>query len=291
MPVNAGPKYFLAEKKYLQAKTKEEKIAALEEMIRTVPKHKGTDHFLAQLKKRLSNLKAQKSGKVSTKPKFSIKKEGAAQICIFGFTQSGKSTLMNALTNVKTKVAGHPYTTKEPVVGMMNYLDLRMQLVEIPSAFDQELFGLMRTSDLLVMLVDASSNPENQMEELSKILKENKLDDKKIVIARNKSKVCLLNSICIDAKTRMGLDELENAIWEKLDLIRVYTKSPGKEKDLPALALKKNSTVKDVAKQIHKDFLKTFKFARVFNKTKFSGQKVGLEYKLSDMDVVEIHAD
>src|SRR3989304_3155798 len=107
MPVNAGPEYFIAEKKYLQAKTKEEKVAALEEMIRTVPKHKGAEHLLAQLKKRLSNLKSKKSGKTSASQKFSLRKEGAAQICIFGFTQCGKSTLLNATTNVKTKIGDH----------------------------------------------------------------------------------------------------------------------------------------------------------------------------------------
>lgn len=291
MPVNAGPEYFLAEKKYLQANTKEEKILALEEMIRSLPKHKGAEHLLAQLKKRLANVKLKKSGKASAKPKFSIRKEGAAQVCIFGLTQSGKSTLINSLTNVRTKVADHQYTTKTPVVGMMGYGDLQIQLIEIPSTFKSEFFSSLHSADLLIMLVDSTANEELQIGELSKILGENNLDKKKTIVVRNKSSVCKLNPICIDAKNGMGLDELKTEIWNNLSLIRVYTKSPGKSKDLPALALRKSSTVKDVAKQIHKDFLKTFKFARIFNNTKFSGQKVGLDYKLRDMDTVEIHTD
>ncbi len=289
MPVNAGPEYFLAEKKYLQARTKEEKILALEEMIRSLPKHKGAEHLLAQLKKRLANVKSEKSGKMSAKPKFSIRKEGAAQICIFGLTQSGKSTLINSLTNVRTKVADHQYTTKTPVVGMMDYGDLQIQLIEIPSTFKSEFFSSLHSADLLIMLIDSTANEEQQIGELSKILRENNLDKKKTIVVRNKSSVCKLNSICVDAKSGMGLDELKTEIWNNLNLIRVYTKSPGKGKDLPALALKNGSTVKEVAKQIHKDFLKTFKFARVFNSTKFSGQKVGLDYKVRDSDVVEIH--
>jgi hypothetical protein len=78
-------------------------------------------------------------------------------------------------------------------------------------------------------------------------------------------------------------------MWNRLDLIRVYTKSPGKPKIVPPVTLPKDATVKDVAKSIHKDFLKNFSFARVFDSTPFSGQKVGLDFKLKDLDVVEIH--
>jgi ribosome-interacting GTPase 1 len=70
----------------------------------------------------------------------------------------------------------------------------------------------------------------------------------------------------------------------------VYTKEPGKPKAVPPIVLKPGSTVEDVAKRVHKDFLKNFKFARIFNDTKFSGQKVGLDYKLKNNDIVEIHA-
>lgn len=97
--------------------------------------------------------------------------------------------------------------------------------------------------------------------------------------------------MCIDAKSKTGLDELKEKIWRSLNLIKVYTKSPNKPKDAPALALEKDSTVEDLAREIHKDFLKTFKFARIFNSTKFSGKKVGLDYKLQDSDIVEIHTD
>ena len=80
MPVNAGSEYFAAEKRYLEARSKEEKIKTLEEMIRALPKHKGSEHLLAQLKHRLKKLKEEKTTKATAKPKFSIKKEGAAQV-------------------------------------------------------------------------------------------------------------------------------------------------------------------------------------------------------------------
>ncbi len=288
MPVNAGPKYFLAEKKYLAARTKEEKIAALQEMITALPKHKGSEHLLAQLKKRLANLKSEKYSKSSAKPKFSIKKEGAAQVCIIGLTQAGKSTLINSLTNANAEVGDHPFTTKNPIVGMMDYGDLQIQLIEIPSMFDPEHIGLLHTSDLIIVLVDSTAE-NKEMEDILKILRENNLISKKIIFVHNKSKSHTSKLIAIDAKSRIGLEKLKEGIWNALNLIRVYTKSPRKQKDFPAIALKQGSTVKDVAKHIHKDFLKTFKFARVFNDSKFSGQKVGLDYILNDLDVVEIH--
>lgn len=295
MPVNAGPEYFAAEKRYSQARTTDQKIAALQEMIRTAPKHKGSENLLADLRKRLSKLKkdALIERKKAHKPKFVIKKDGAAQVCIIGLTNSGKSTLLNSLTNTDAEVAEYPYTTKEPHVGMMLYNDLQFQLIEIPSSFNSESLALLHSCDLIVLVIDAMENTDRQKDELMKILKQNKLDSKKMVFVKNKSKVCGLDRdvICIDAQSGIGLDELKEKIWKSLNLIKVYTKSPNKPKDIPAIALEKDSTVEDLAKEIHKDFIETFKFARIYNSTKFSGKKVGLEYKLQDKDVVEIHTE
>ncbi len=295
MPVNAGPEYFAAEKRYSEARHVDDKIAALKDMIRYAPKHKGAENLLADLRKRLAKLKREAvvERKKSHKPKFTIRKEGAAQVCIIGLTNSGKSTLLNVLTNAKAEVAEYPYTTKEPHVGMMLYNDLHFQLIEIPSSFDRDSLGFLHSSDLIIILLDATQNTEEQKIKLLNILKVNRLLHKKVVFAKNKSKVCGLDQsiVCIDAQSKVGLDELKEKIWENLDLIKVYTKSPRKPKDIPALALEKGSTIEDLAKEIHKDFLRTFKFAKIFNSTKFSGKKVGLEYKLHNNDVVEIHAD
>jgi len=289
MPINAGPEYFVAEKKYLEAKTREEKIAGLEEMIRTLPKHKGTGNQLALLRKRLANLKSQKFIKAKSKSRFSIKKLGAAQVCIIGLTKSGKSSLLKALTGKDVEIADYPFATKEPNVGMMNFGDVQIQLIEIPSTFDPESMSILYTCDEIVALLDAE-NPDEQEEELRRILKERNFLNKKILFVVNKSD---LNSkskyLKISAKEGLGLEELKEKIWNNLDLIRVYTKSPGKLKVIPPITLPRGSTVRDVAENVHKDFINNFKFARIFNNTKFSGSSVGLDYKLNDLDVVEIH--
>ena len=292
MPMNAGPEYYVAEKRFLEAKTRKEKIEALEEMIRTIPKHKGTENQISLLRRRLAKIKSQKSSKAGSRPKFVIKKLGAAQVCMIGFTNSGKSTLLNVLTGKKVEVADYPYTTKEPEVGMMLFGDVQIQLIEIPSTFDPESMSLLYTCDEIIILFDATQNIEEQKKEILGILKERNLHNKKILFVVNKLELLKekTNYFEISAIKNIGLNKLKEDIWSKLDLIRVYTKSPGKPKVIPPITLHKNSTVKDVAINVHKDFLKNFKFARVFNNTRFSGTHVGLDYKLKDLDVVEIHA-
>ena len=84
-------------------------------------------------------------------------------------------------------------------------------------------------------------------------------------------------------------EKIKKDIWKVLDLIRVYCKEPGKKPEKKALVLEKGSTVEDAAEKVHKDFVKYFKFARVWGSSKFPGEKVGIEYKLKDKDIVEIH--
>jgi len=294
MPVNAGPEYFLAEEEYRSAKTREEKIAALEKMIKLAPKHKSAHTLLAQLKKRLSNLKKEATVRTTSKPKFVISKEGAAQVCMIGLTKSGKSSLLNVLTNARTKVADYPYTTKEPAVGMMDYEGVNIQLVEIPSTFSSDAMSIVRTSDLVLLLLDGTNDLMKQLQELTDLLEKNGMSSKKILIAVNKSDDAAekvnQNVLQVSAKAGEGLQKLKEEIWRRLDLIRIYTKSPSGPKAAKPLTLRRNSTVRDAVKEVHKHMLKNFKFARIFNNTKFSGRKVGLDYVLSDLDVVEIHA-
>ena len=159
MPINADVEYYIAESDYRDAKTTDEKIAALEKMIRLAPKHKGAHTLLAQLKKKLSVLKkesAKAKAAAGKRPKFVIKKEGAAQVCVLGMTNSGKSLLLRTLTNANVKVGEYPFTTKQPAIGMMDYEGVKIQLVEIPATFDAESMSIVRTCDLIMLLLDAT---------------------------------------------------------------------------------------------------------------------------------------
>jgi ribosome-interacting GTPase 1 len=124
MPANLPPEYKAAEKKFKAASTVAEKIAALEDLISTVPKHKGTDHLRADLRRRLSQLnkealeqrKKKGGGRDSL---YNIPKEGAAQMALVGFANSGKSSLLASLTKATPVIADYPLTTLLPLPGMM----------------------------------------------------------------------------------------------------------------------------------------------------------------------------
>ncbi len=268
MPANVSIEYVKAQERYLKAKTKEEKIAALEEMIREAPSHKGGENLRKQLKQRLAKLKQQKKAKTSRKS-LMIPKEGDAQVCILGLTQSGKSTLLSKLTNAKPKISDHPFTTTKPEIGTFDFKGVKIQLIEIPSNFKPVFMSIVQSSDGIVLIY----RNEDELKELKRILSGFRIRKPFVKIKRDKD-----------------LEKTKKNIWKILGLIRVYCKEPGKKPEKKALVLKKDSTVADAAKKVHKDFVKYFKFARIWGKSaKYGGQSFGSEHKLEDGDIVEIH--
>jgi len=137
MATNAGVEYFLAEQKYRGAKTPEEKLAALEEMLRMAPRHKAAGNLLNQIKQKISKirkeLETKRLKKGSSGKSLLIKREGAARVVIAGTTNSGKSTLLKKITNAKPAIAEYEFTTKEPEVGIMDYNGIKIQVIEMPA--------------------------------------------------------------------------------------------------------------------------------------------------------------
>ncbi len=219
------------------------------------------------------------------------------QIVLIGKTNLGKSALLNILTNAQPKISRIEFTTQKPIIGMMNFEGINMQLIENP-AINSENFdkGLTNSADTLLIVVD-------KIEEISEIKKQitkskakqiivfNKIDklkenEKRKLIATLKSKKH--NFVLISTKTKEGLEELKNKIFQSFDKIRIYTKEPGKIKSKKPIIMKQNSSVCDVAEKILKGFSKNVKETKIWGpSSKFSGQKVGLKHKLKDLDVVE----
>ena len=299
MPINAGPEYAAAEKKYFAAQTLEERIVGLEEMIRTAPKHKSSENFVAELKKRLIKLK-EKQEKDKVKKggsRVGIKKEDM-QLVIIGFANSGKSSLLNTLTNVKSAVGDYAFTTKKPMVGIMDYYGTKIQVIEIP-AIESEYYdrGLVNNADLILIMI-------TNLEEINKIKKIlDKARGKQIIIFNKidsfneneirRAKATLqskrYNFVLISSKNKENLDELKNKIFQSFGKIRVYTKEPGKEtdRDKPVI-LFPDTSVNEVAKKVLRGFSNKIKEIKIWGpSSKFPGQKVGLKHKLKDLDVVE----
>lgn len=323
MPTNVTAEYIAAEEEYKKATTTEERIKALENMLSAVPKHKHTEHLQQEIKTRLAKLKEKKKREKEKKSKgkqISIKKEGAATICLIGPPNSGKSLLLNKLTNSKAKVADYGFTTKKPEMGIIKYKGLKIQTVEIPSIFNgywesekgPQFFSIVRQSDLVVIVTD-SADIGTIFRELDKAnisLNESVADRdeswislKGIIVINKKDiidiekihqelcKYYAIERIQISAFDDNDIKKLKDEIWKHLDLIKVYTKEPGKRvKGDEPVCLKKGSTIEDMALHIHKDFIKKFRFARVWGKSaKFKGMQTGLKHKLEDDDIIEIH--
>jgi ribosome-interacting GTPase 1 len=326
MPTNLPPDYFEADKRFRQAQTTPEKIALLEEMISIVPKHKGTDHLRADLRRQLSRLKEEaqsrrKHGGHQTS--YQVDKEGAGQVAVIGPTNTGKSTLVSALTNAAPETSPAPYTTWKPVPGMMPVENFQVQLIDTPP-IDREfvepaLFDLIRHSDLILLVADLQSDPMQQIEETLDQLHEQRiippqytdrypgesrlLEIPTIILVNKFDDPSLdeLFDLCcealqsdwtilpISAKTGRNFDLLKSVVHRSLGVIRVYARPPGKEPDLERpFVLKRGATVLELAEKIHRDFHEHLKTARVWGSTAFDGQLVQRDYVLQDGDIVEL---
>ncbi len=311
MPANLPPEYYEAEKRYKEAQGTREKIAALEDLISTVPKHKGTDKLRADMRRRLSKLreagdKAKKGGKGDL---YAVQREGAAQVALMGFANSGKSAIVKALTKAEPVVAEFPMSTVMPLSGMMPYEDIMIQLVDLPpigyEASDGWVSGILRNANVILLVVDLGDAPEVQIELLFEQLNEWRITGKTLFIAANKSDAPGTSEglkslqkkvqgsqpvIAVSAETMEGLEDLRAGLFRAADIIRVYSKEPGKEPDLSKpFTLPVGTTVLELGEKIHKDFAANLKFARVWGSVKIQGQKVQKDYVLQDRDVVEFH--
>jgi ribosome-interacting GTPase 1 len=327
MPANLPPTYFEAEKRYREAKSPEDKVEILEEMLTIMPKHKGTDKLRAGLRRKISKFKAQSQKKKGTSKRetaYSIDREGAAQVVVIGPPNVGKSSLIDALTNASPEVTDFPHSTWKPTPGMAPYENIQFQLIDTPPItkeyMDPWMADLIRRADIVVILLDLKRDTLEHLENTLSILQELRIfpegapipEDlkkqpfvKKILVVVNKMdepeeeedyEVFLelsdikLPSLGISILTERHLTAFIEKIYEISEIIRVYTKAPGKEPDMNApFVVPKDSILEELASKIHKDFTKKLKFARVWGGAVFDGQMVQKDYVLQDGDVTEIH--
>jgi small GTP-binding protein len=297
MPINAGYEYFNAEKKYLDAQTLDEKIAALKEMIKVAPKHKGSENLLSELKTRLKKFieKSEKSASVG-KGKKGIRKEGF-QVILVGLPNSGKSMLLSKLTNATPIISSSPYTTTGPNVGTMYYQGVPSQIVDLPAVNGKDFdMSIVHTADLVLTVLEKIED----LAQFEKVLEHckgkrliviNKIDllsheELRKLDARLKTKK--VDFVLISALKGNGIDDLKQKIFSYMGVIRVYTKEPGKAPSNIPIVLSAGKTVKDAAESIYKGFSKIIVETKLTGPSgKFANQKVGLSHVLKDKDVLE----
>jgi len=313
MPANLPPQYFEAEKKFRLAKNPADKIVAVEEMLAIMPKHKGTDHLRAELRRRIAKLTQVSEKKAATqRASMLIDKEGAAQVVVIGLPNAGKSQLVSRVTNASPTVAEYPFTTHIATPGMMEFENIQIQLIDTPPLTEQSiewwLPHMIRRADALLLVVDLSSAPLAQVEAIFIELESRKVeigDKVKALIVGNKldlptaseNYLALKNKyegqlpiIAVSAREGVGLEELRRKIYQVLDIIRVYTKTPGRKPDLTdPIILDRGSTLEDAAASVHKDFAAKLKYARIWGSGKHDGIMVKRDHTLQDGDIIELH--
>ena len=162
MSANLTPQYMEAERRFKAATTSEEKLAALEEMMATIPRHKGTEKMQAELKRRISKLRTEQTRKPVSRAGIihRIDKEGAGQVALVGQPNGGKSMLVRQLTHAMPEVADYPFTTRVPLPGMMKFEDIQIQLVDLPPVHpdfpESWLYQIIRNADAVIQVVDLS---------------------------------------------------------------------------------------------------------------------------------------
>lgn len=326
MSANLTPDYLAADARFRAAVTREERIEALEEMLRLLPRHKGTDKLHADLRARLSRLRKAPATAHARGHSHRIPREGAGQVALVGAPNGGKSSLVAALTHARPEVAPYPMTTREATPGMMPFEDVAFQLVDLPPLCREHVepwvYDLVRAADLAWLVASAADALEGLELTLQLLgtrgIEPGPAGNGPTAAARpgwtRKPALLVVTGmdrpkadedlealrellpvpwplVAVSTVTRAGFDALGRGTFDALGVMRVYTKEPGKDPDRARpFTLPTGSTVADLARTIHNDIAATLKFARVWGHGAFAGQSVGEAHVLEDRDVVEIHA-
>jgi ribosome-interacting GTPase 1 len=329
MAANLTPQYLEAEAEYKKAQTAEERLACLRKMFALLPKHKASEKLQAELKTKISDMREEaekerhksKKGGVSYK----IPRQGAGQYVLVGAPNAGKSRLLTRLTRAAPEVAPYPFTTREPSAGMMDWEDVRVQLIDLPPITADVMEGfvssMVRSADAALLLVDLADDdgpfaaqavleklaetktvlvreppPEitdYSVEYVRTLLVANKSDadgasDRLDVVREMFDPVFPIHVIA--AEHGDGLEELRAEIYKFLNVIRVYTKHPGKPPDTSSpFTCPAGSTLVEFAGLVHRDFAENLKSARIWGTGVFDGQTVKRDHVLHDKDIVELH--
>lgn len=325
MPTNLPPEYYQVEERFKEATTPEEKLTLLEELISSIPKHKGTDHLRADLRRKLSKMKAssqqqrKSGGPVSP---YQIDKEGAGQCVLIGSGNTGKSSLVAKYTNADPEVAEFPFSTWQPTPGMLLYENVQIQVIDSPAIdmeyIEGEFVQMIRRADLILLMVDIQADAISQLEFAEQFLVSNRIvpihlkekyperGNKYVQVLVLVNKVdnegleedfhvyCDLldvkwDCLPISVETDFNIDLMKKEIYDRLGVIRIYSKPMRKEADLSSpFVIRKGATVEDFALKVHKDFYDQLKTARLWGGADHDGMMVSRTHVLQEGDVVEL---
>jgi len=340
MPANLTPEFKAAEAACRKARDPRERLEWLREMLRTIPKHKGTDHLQADIKTRIKELTEElagpKKGGSRGGPATVIRPEGAAQIALLGPPNSGKSSLHARLTGSNAQTGPYPFTTRVPQPGMLPYQDIYLQLIDLPPLTQDRpipwIRNALQPADACLLVVDLGDPAcVEQVMTIHDLLAEKgvtlaeRWDEEPVAAGDSGEELVRLFAVrlptlmiaskadqipalaeelevfreltgwrypvlAVSVVTGEGLDRIGPWLFDRLGVVRVYTKAPGRppDRDRP-FTVRRGQTVRDVAMLVHRDMGQSLKYARLWGGGQFSGQQVGPEHPVADGDVVELH--
>jgi uncharacterized protein len=329
MPANLTPQYQKAEEEYRRAQTPEEQIRCLEQMLKLIPKHKGTEKLQADLKTRLKEARGAAETEAKTPKKvgksYRYPRQGAGQVVLLGAPNAGKSRILAELTHATPEVAPYPFTTREPLPGMMDWEDVAVQILDTPpiteSHFEPYLTSIVRSADMVLLVFDGSSDdaPDQTIEVVrqlasrkTELAAESGFADEDFSTVRIQTRLVATRADDAGCEDRLAYfheamphqfpvlrvefdrtesrDELRSAVYDALRVIRVYTKRPGRPAQLDdPFTIPVGGTVDDLALRVHREMAEQVKFAKVWGTSARDGQSVGRDHGLADKDVVELH--
>ncbi len=328
MPTNVTAEYKAAEAAYKKSRDAAERLRLLKEMLRLIPKHKGTDHLQAEIKSKIKelteDLTGPRKGAARHGPAVVIRPEGAAQVALLGPPNSGKSALHATLTGSRTASEAFPFATQYPQPGMMPFEDISIQIIDLPSISPEFpipwIADAVQPADAAWLVVDIASpgcldrvaatietlearrvhlvadwDPPIDpfavyLPTLLVATKADLMDDPKAELETFQDLSGLrFESLTVSAVDNTASTPLGAWTCTGLRVIRVYTKIPGQPPDMSRpFTLRRGATVGDVAALVHKEVATKLRFARVWDKS-FEGRKVGKDHPVGDGDVIELH--
>jgi len=329
MAANLTPQYLEAEAEYKKAQSAEERLACLRKMFQLVPKHKASEKLQADLKTKISEAREEVERERKHPKKIGIShkipRQGAGQYVLVGAPNVGKSRLLTRLTRAAPEVAPYPFTTREPHAGMMDWEDVRVQLIDTPPItadfMESYLSSMVRAADAALLLVDlgeddgpfaaevvldrlaqtktilvgqaSAANDDPTIHHTRTLIAANKMDlpgaaDRLEVVREMFAPRFAIHVIAAEHGT--GMEELRHVLYRFLNVIRVYTKQPGKPPDLTSpFTCPVGSTLVEMAGLVHRDFTEGLKSARIWGTGVYDGQTVKRDHVLHDKDIVELH--
>jgi uncharacterized protein len=297
-------------KRRLVGKEGSERIRELRAILQELPNYKSGPY--ADIRKWLNAEMAatRTRARVVHRDSIAIRREGAAQVAFVGAPNAGKSSLLQALSDVQIKTGDYAFTTTRPVPALTRIEGVLIQLVEIPGLIEgasegrgggRALLGVLRNADVAVLCHEVTA-PVDRLEAVRAELAAAEISPPTLLAAtkadeaRSESLDCLaracpdLEVVAVSVLDDASLDVFRNAVWRLTGLIRIFLRHLG-DIDADPVALRPPVTVHDVAREIHHELATRCRGARVWGPSaRFAGQRVGRAHRLADGDVVEIIA-